>query len=221
MIEWIKNLFVIIFGNHSLIATMIISMVPIVELRGAIPVGMDKGLWGENALSLWESFGISVLGCSIICVVLTFVFMPLFKWLKTKKWCKKFADFIENKLVGNSKNISNKIQEEKNERRVMWIKIVGVFVFVAIPLPLTGVWTGTCLALFVGLNAKQTILTVIFGNIIAGLIMSLLSFVFANNTFVVFIGFLALVLIFVLFAIVRSIIEKKQNKKDEIFEKEN
>ena len=210
MIEWIKNLFVIIFGSHSLIATMIISMVPIIELRGAIPIGMDKGLWGNNALSLWESFGISVLGCSIVCVILTFAFLPLFKWLKTKKWCKKITDFIENKLIGNSKNINDKIQEEKNKKRALWIKIAGVFMFVAIPLPLTGVWTGTCLSLFVGLDAKQTIPTVILGNIVAGLIMSLLSYVFADNTFVVFIGFLALVLIFALFAIVKSMINKRK-----------
>ena len=56
MTEWLKNFFVAIFGTNSALATLIISMVPIIELRGAIPFGSAVSLWGENALPLWKSF---------------------------------------------------------------------------------------------------------------------------------------------------------------------
>lgn len=211
--EWIRQLFVSIFGTHSQIATLIISMIPIVELRGAIPFGAATSFWGENALSLWESFAYSVLGSSLVCVLLTFLFWPIFKWLKKTKWFRKLADFIERKLSRNSENIDKKVDAEKNEKRVRWIKIVGVFVFVAIPLPLTGVWTGTCLALFLGLGKIDTLMSVLTGNVIAGLLMTLVSYFFADDTMIVLLVFLALVVVFVIYEIIKSLIRKKRAKK--------
>lgn len=212
--EWIRELFVSIFGAHSEIATILISMIPIVELRGAIPFGAAKSFWGENALSLWESFAYSVLGSTLVCVILTFLFWPIFKWLKRTKWFKKLADFIERKLHKNSANIDKKADEEKNEKRVWWIKFLGVFAFVAIPLPLTGVWTGTCLALFIGLSKKDTMISVISGNLVAGLLMTLISHFFADNTMIVLLAFLGLVVVFVLYEVVKSLIKKARAKKN-------
>ena len=138
-------------------------MIPIVELRGAIPFGAAKSFWGENALSLWESFAYSVLGSTLVCVILTFLFWPILKWLKHTKLFNKLAGFIERKLHKNSESIDKKADAEKNEKRVWLIKFLGVFMFVAVPLPLTGVWTGTCLALFIGLSKKDTMISVISG----------------------------------------------------------
>lgn len=219
MTEWIKELFVAIFGSHSELATIFISMIPIVELRGAIPFGAASDLWGTNALEVWESFLYSVLGSSFVCVVLTFLFWPIFNWLKKTKWFTRFAGWIERKLKRNSKNIENKAQEEKDAKKQLWFKIVGVFLFVAIPLPLTGVWTGTCLALFIGLNKRQTMTTVVLGNLIAGGIMLLLTYFFKDNTIIVFYAFLIIVAAFVLFEIVKSLIKKIMLKKAN--EKEN
>ena len=211
--EWIRNLFVAIFGANSELATIIISMIPIVELRGAIPFGAATSFWGENALSLWESFAYSVLGSSVVCVILTFMFWPIFKWLKRTKWFKKFADWIERKLHRSSENIDKKADAEKNEKRVRWIKILGVFAFVAVPLPLTGVWTGTCLALFIGLGKKDTLMAVLVGNTIAGLLMTLVSYFFADNTMIVLLAFLALVAVFVIYEVIKNLIRKRKSKK--------
>ena len=210
--EWIRALFVSIFGTHSELATIIISMIPIVELRGAIPFGAATSFWGENALTLWESFAYSVLGSSVVCVILTFLFWPIFKWLKKTKWFKKLADFIERKLHKNSENIDKKADAEKNAKRVRWIKILGVFAFVAIPLPLTGVWTGTCLALFVGLGKLDTMMAVLSGNVVAGLLMTMISYFFADNTMIVLLAFLALVAVFVLYEVIKSLVRKHKSK---------
>ena len=216
MSEWIKNLFVTIFGENSWLATLIISMIPIVELRGAIPFGSAVSFWGENALPVWKSFLFSILGCTIVCVILTFLFWPIFKWLKKTKLFKKLADKIENKLNRSSKNINEKVQAETNEKKTWWIKWLGVFAFVSIPLPLTGVWTGTCIALFVGLNKRDTMTSVILGNLVAGIIMMVISYFFADNTMIVLLVFLALVAVFILFFAVRSVVKKLRDRKTKI-----
>lgn len=218
MSEWLKDLFVAIFGTNSWLATIIIAMIPIVELRGAIPFGSAISFWGEYALPVWKSFLFSLLGSSLVCVILTFLFWPIFKWLKKTKLFKKLADAIENKLNRSSKNINDKVQAESNEKKTWRIKWLGVFVFVAIPLPLTGVWTGTCIALFVGLNKRDTMSSVILGNLIAGIIMMIISYFFADNTMIVLWIFLALVGVFILFfairALVKKLLKKKENKNE-------
>ena len=215
MTEWLKELFVTIFGTNSWLATIIISMIPIIELRGAIPFGSAVLLWGENALAVWQSFLYSVLGCSIICVILTFLFWPIFKWLKGTKLFKKVANAIENKLNRSSKNINEKVQTETNAKKTWWIKWWGVFAFVAIPLPLTGVWTGTCIALFIGLSKRDTMLSVILGNLVAGIIMMIISYFFADNTMIVLWFFLALVLVFALVLGIKSTIGKVKSRKND------
>ncbi|MBR3885874.1 MAG: small multi-drug export protein [Clostridia bacterium] len=214
MAEWIKNLFVAIFGDNSWLATTIISMIPIVELRGAIPFGSAISFWGENALPVWKSFLFSVLGSTLVCVILTFLFWPIFKWLKKTKFFKKLAEAIENKLNRSSKNINDKVQAETNEKKTWWIKWLGVFAFVSIPLPLTGVWTGTCIALFIGLSKKDTMISVILGNLVAGTIMMIISYFFADNTMIVLLVFFALVALFILYFAVRAIVKKIKNKKN-------
>ncbi len=216
MAEWLKTLFVSIFGTHSGIATFIISMIPIVELRGAIPFGAASSFWGESALPLWQSFLISLAGSSLVCVLLTFLFWPLFNWLKRTKAFSKFAAWIERSLKRKSKKIEEKSQNETG--KMPWLKLIGVFGFVAIPLPLTGVWTGTCLALFVGLNRKQTLVSVLLGNAVAGGLMMLISYFFADNTMVVLYAFLILVVVFILFEVIKSLIKKTRNKKNQNIE---
>lgn len=215
MSEWIKNLFVAIFGEHSAIATLVISMIPIVELRGAIPFGAATAFWGENALPLWQSLLVSLAGSTLVCIILTFLFMPIFNWLKKTKVFKRLANWVERKLNRNAESIDKKTQEEKDKKRVLWLKLVGIFAFVAIPIPLTGVWTGTCLALFIGLNKKQTMISVILGNLVAGLIMTLISYFFADNTMIVFYAFFILVGVFIVYELIKSLIRKHKKKKQE------
>ena len=118
MTEWLKDLFVAIFGANSWLATIIISMIPIIELRGAIPFGSAISFWGEHALPVWQAFLYSVLGCSVVCVILTFLFWPIFKWLKQTRLFKKLANAVENKLNKSSKSITDKVQLEKNEKKI-------------------------------------------------------------------------------------------------------
>jgi hypothetical protein len=65
--------------------------------------------------------------------------------------------------------------EKKKSLSETFLKQMGVFIFVAIPLPMTGIWTGTAIAVFLGLTFKQAVLPAVLGNFVAGLFISLLA----------------------------------------------
>ena len=83
----------------------------------------------------------------------------------------------------------------------------------AIPLPLTGVWTGTCMAVALGLGFGWTCLSVISGNIVAGLLITLASTLFGNATMVFVYILLGIILLAILFSLVKKIINKQKAKK--------
>ena len=95
--------------------------------------------------------------------------------MKKIKWFNKLAVKVENYFQDKAEETleeNNGVQKKKNGT---FLKQLGVFIFVAIPLPMTGVWTGTAIAVFLNLKFKQAVLPVIIGNLVAGLIISVLS----------------------------------------------
>ena len=96
--------------------------------------------------------------------------------------------------------------------------MLAVFVFVAIPLPFTGVWTGTCVAVFIGLDYISTCLSVITGNIVAGLLITLILqfFPWLNNW--LFYIFLIIIAVVILYELVKFLVNRKKEahkKEDE------
>ncbi len=138
------------------IATLIISMVPIIELRGAIPVAV-----GVFHLSYVEAFFISFIG-NIIPVYFILRFIgPLFDFFGRFKFFKKIIDWLTERTT-------NKI--EKSEKLQNYTSL-GLFLFVGIPLPGTGAWTGSLIANFLKLPIKKSFPLIILGVFVAGVIM--------------------------------------------------
>lgn len=231
MSQAIQEIFKNLFNNNVLLATILISMLPIIELRGGIPFAMSKDLWGELALSNWKAFAFSFLGSCLVVPILALLFLPIINWLKKTKAFKKFALWVENLIKSKSKKVmddgdnqtSNEdiVENEKdnvltsknetNDIKKDLSKMLGVFLFVAIPLPLTGVWTGTAIAVMLGLSFWKTCLSVIVGNFVAGIIMLTLCTIFPNFTTWILVIFLALTAIL----IVGGLIKNKLHKKSE------
>ena len=95
-----------------------------------------------------------------------------------------------------------------------WIKLIGLFIFVAIPLPLTGVWTGTLIALFIGLDFYSTCISVALGNVVAGVLISLILLFFPWLNDWLFYIFLIIVAIAILFELIKHFVKKKQTTKE-------
>jgi len=134
---------------------LLTAALPIIELRGAIPVGISLGLSPIHATL------ISLIGSMIPVPFILFSIRPIFNYLKTTKIFKKLV----HKLTDKSMSKSGKIQ-----RYGAW----GLLVFVAIPLPGTGVWSGSLAAALLDMRFKWAFPAILVGNIIAaGIIMGL------------------------------------------------
>ena len=107
------------------LTTFLVSMVPVIELRGAIPIGVAAGL------PLWEAILISIIGNMIPVPFIILFIKKIFAWMRTKS--DRLNAVVERMEAKADKNV------EKVTRYEFW----GLFLFVAIPLPGTGAWTGS------------------------------------------------------------------------------
>ena len=138
-----------------------VSMVPLIELRGAIPIATGMGL------PYWPALVVCVLGNMLPVPVIYFFARKVLIWGAHKKYTGKFFTFCLEK------------GEKAGQRLVQTAGRKGLFfallIFVGIPLPGTGAWTGTLGASFLNMGIKSTVLAVCLGVILAGCIMGLIS----------------------------------------------
>ena len=146
------------------ILVFLISMVPLIELRGAVPVGLS-GLWGD-ALPIIPLYITCVLANMIPVPFIFFFARKVLVWGADKKVIGKFFKFCLEK----GEKGGNKLQE-KAGRGLYW----ALFIFVGIPLPGTGAWTGTLAASLLDMDFKKSIIAVMAGVVLAGVIMGLAS----------------------------------------------
>ena len=146
------------------IITFLISMVPFIELRGAVPFGISNVMGG--ALPIVPLYIVSIIGNMLPVPVIFFFARKVLEWGKDKKYTKKFFTFcLEKGEKGGRKLL------EKAGGSVY----IALLLFVGIPLPGTGAWTGTLAASLLDLDFKKSIVAVILGVVLAGIIMGLAS----------------------------------------------
>jgi uncharacterized membrane protein len=136
----------------------LLSMLPISELRGAIPLGISMGL------PPWEVYLISVAGNILPVPILLKVLRPLISYIARTRLLRKPASYIVQKI-------------DKGSEKVLKYELLGLFILVAVPLPTTGAWTGCGVASFLKLDFKKSFIYISLGIMVAGLIMLLLSHV--------------------------------------------
>lgn len=217
MAEIIGKVFACVFGTHSGIATVIVSMFPIIELKGAIPIGMSVDYWGEFALSGRGAFLLSLLGSSLIVPIIALIFSPILTWLKGTRIFGRIGEYIEGKVNSHSKQMTQRLEKtgsaSQSGRTIL--KCILIFMFVAVPLPLTGVWTGTCVAVAIGLSFWQACLSVILGNIVAGLIIVFVCSAFPKITTILSLIFIGIVMVLLVVLILKMFLPRKPLKKTE------
>ena len=138
--------------------TFLMAMVPVVELRGAIPYGVIAGL------SVPEAFILAVLGNLAPIPFLVVFTRKVFEWLRTKS---EGLDRIVRKLEAKA---------EKNKEIVEKYEFFGLMILVAIPLPGTGAWTGALVAAMMNMRLKRAMPAITVGVIVAGIIVTTLTY---------------------------------------------
>ncbi len=146
--------------NHEL-AVFLISLLPIVELRGAIPFGVALGVDWRLVYFL------SVIGNIIPAPFIILFFRPIIEYLENTKLFGTLASKIKNRANSKIKSVNK-------------YKILGLYLFVAIPLPGTGAWTGAAVAALMKMRLKHSLPAIAAGVLTAGILMMGISFGFGE-----------------------------------------
>ncbi|MBR3252574.1 small multi-drug export protein [Candidatus Saccharibacteria bacterium] len=148
----------------KILLVFLVSMVPLIELRGAIPIaiGMDLGL------PEWAVLIIALIGNLVPIPFIYFFAQKVLKWGQKCKW-KPFREFCDFCLKKGKKAGDKLLKKAKSGA------YFALFLFVAIPIPGTGAWTGTLAASILNLDFKKSMIAIIAGVLTAGLIMLLVS----------------------------------------------
>ncbi len=145
----------------NILLTILIAMVPVIELRGAIPIGV------ANGLEPWFATILAVIGNLIPIPFILLLLTKIFDWLRDKKYTKKLIAWLEKKA-------------EKNRKKVDKYGWLGLIILVAIPLPGTGAWTGALVASCFKMKFKPSMLAIIAGVIIAAIIVFAITYGFTK-----------------------------------------
>lgn len=136
-------------------------MIPIIEQKVAIPVGI---LAQMDALQVYF---LTLIGAILPAPFIILFVKAIFQYLKRFKGFERIVDKLERRALSKSEQVEK-------------YKMIGLLLFVAIPLPGTGVWTGSLIAALLGIDKKQAILAVVLGAILCGLIILIFTQGMAN-----------------------------------------
>lgn len=137
---------------EAILTTFFVAMVPVIELRGALPIGVGMGLPPLAAT------GLAVLGNLVPIPFILILLKYIFNFLRDKKYTKKMIAWLEAKA-------------EKHRRTIDKYGWLGLVILVAIPLPGTGAWTGALVASCLAMPKKRSFLAISLGVVIAGAIV--------------------------------------------------
>ena len=140
----------------------LISMIPIIELRGALPVALASGI------SLPVSILLTVVGNFLPIPFILLFIRPIFKWFKKLSGLRNFIQRLEERAFKKSDNI---------RKSNFW----GLVIFVAIPLPGTGAWSGALIAALLDMRLKYALPAIGLGVLIASAIVSAAYFLVATG----------------------------------------
>ncbi|MEO0250893.1 MAG: small multi-drug export protein [candidate division WOR-3 bacterium] len=156
MSEKVISIISSVISTHELVV-FVVSMLPVVELRGAIPLGV----FSYN-FSLIKALLLSLSGNLLIVFPLVF----LMDFIERQFKRVDFLDKLLQKIFSRARSKAEKIRR---------YELLGLFLFVAIPLPGTGAWTGALVAYLLGMDKWSALLSISMGVIVAGLLVSLFT----------------------------------------------
>ena len=135
---------------------LFLSMMPVTELRGAIPIGIAMNL---DPLGVYAA---SVIGSSLISIPLILTFRHILSFIRGISFLKNISKKIDNKIEASMKKLKS-------------ASVLGIILFVGIPLPTTGSWTASAIASILHMRIREAFLGIVVGNMMAGVIVTAIS----------------------------------------------
>lgn len=157
--ESLATWFASTLGQHisAQAVIFIVSLIPILECRGGLIVA------SLLKVNIWQAIPICVIG-NVIPVPFILLFIKrIFKWMKKFKWGRPIVEKLEKRASSKSSEMSNG-------------EFIGLLLFVGVPLPGTGAWTGSLIASLLEMDVKKASIAIFLGILLATLIVSILSY---------------------------------------------
>ncbi len=213
MTETIVNFFQQVTKNDYL-TLFLISIIPIIELRGALILASTMNV------NPYLAFLVCFLGSSSVIIPVLLLLRPFINWLKKTKLFKRLAQVAEEIIDEKTKRVIESGEKVKT-KNVDLKKFLGLLIFVGIPLPFTGAWTGSAIGAFLKMKIGKAAGAIALGNLVAALLLSLLILLVPVKYIdIILYAFLILVLFAVAFLLF-SIISRYSRSSKEKLDKSN
>ena len=193
------------FSSCVFLAVIIVALFPTIESKIAIPLGLSSAIWGDATLSPFVTFICAFVGSMIPCFLVIYI---------VRKLKDKTSGFVQDKFISKIQNKYKNRLEKIGAKSKTFYKLTMLAMFVAVPLPLTGVYSGSLIAGLTNLKMWQCFIAIMVGELISCLVMLLLCTIFENSTLYILIASLILIAVFIVFDLVFMFIKKHIKKKD-------
>ena len=210
-----------LFFDNAFLGTIFASMLPVIEARGAIPLGLATEFW-SIPLSPLLAFFASLIGTSIMTLFLLLVTYPICTYLKKLKFVKGFIEKLENKVAkykskehclnDNVTSVepkqNNVIETKSNKNDIK--KYIFLCFFTALPIPLTGYYTACLIASFCNFNKIKSFIAMVCGNLICITVMLAVSLIAKQYVTLLFYFFLIIFVLTIIYFVADSIFKKRK-----------
>ena len=173
------------------------SMVPWIEARYIIPIAISELGW-----QWWQAFPIAVLGNMLPIPFILLFFKYVEKWLRNYKFWSKIMDWLFTRT------------RDRASEKIRKYEYIGLILFVALPVPFTGAWTGALIAYLFDLEFKKSLLTIFIGVLSAASIMTIITLTGFNLVYVA----VGIIIIGVIMALIMVFGTSKKSKEGQINE---
>ncbi len=178
------------FANSVALAVFLVALCPAVESKIALPFALSEPIWGKAVMSPISAFFVVYFGCMLP--------VALVIWL-TKLLKKKTCGFVHEKFTERLSNRYQKNLEKVGSKNNTFQKCLFIAAFVAVPLPMTGVYTGSVIAGLSNLKFWQGFVSIAVGELVSCVVVLVLCLLFENSAFYLLVATLiicAIVLIY-------------------------
>ena len=195
------------FSNCVFLAVIILALIPTVESKVAIPFGLSYAIWGDATLSPFVAFICAFIGSMLPCFIIIFI---------VRKIKNKTTGFVHDKFLQKVQKRYQKKLDDLDKKEKTFQKLVLLALFVAVPLPLTGVYSGSLIAGLSDLKIFSSFVAIAVGELLSCLAILILCMLFENSVFYIFITSLIILGVFLIFEICFALIKKLYKKRKEI-----
>lgn len=205
--------------NNDYLTLFLVSIIPIIELRGAIIL-----MGGMTGISKIAGMFVCLAGSSVVIIPLLLCLRPILNKLKKTKVFGKIANFFEELFSSKAQGVNDKAEKRKATKKASadTKKFLGLAVFVGVPLPFTGAWTGSGVGAFMDIKIWKAALAIFIGNLFAASVLTLLTaFIPIKYVDIVLWIFLALVVVCLVVSFVVAVVKHKKKKVAEVQVVEN